>query len=139
MQRLFTSFPSGAPGAGLLLLRLMLGTRLSHDGWLLISTIAWQSWTAAPLCILGASLVLGALTAGGLFTPIVQSAIAGFYALSIGLQLSGGPGLGGVSEWQAAFVAAVAVALALLGPGAYSIDAHRYGRRTIDVPADSPR
>jgi uncharacterized membrane protein YphA (DoxX/SURF4 family) len=30
-----------------------------------------------------------------------------------------------------------AVALALLGPGAYSIDAARFGRRVVDLPSDN--
>jgi hypothetical protein len=39
----------------------------------------------------------------------------------------------------AALVVIDAIALAMLGPGAHSIDAHLFGRREIIIPDDSRR
>jgi uncharacterized membrane protein YphA (DoxX/SURF4 family) len=90
------------------------------------------SWALAGLALLsGAGLVAGFLTpaaATGICTSTL--AIAAFTA-PIGASLA--------AHWHsAAFVACDALALAMLGPGAHSIDAWLFGRREIVIP-DAPR
>jgi len=126
-------FPDRAPGVGLLLLRALSGGTLLWSGW-----TRWMSWQqpwpltaalAAVAVVAGTLLLLGGLT---------STACAAVLALSLLTILSLAP----VSalETPAArlatgFVAVIAVALFTLGPGAYSIDARRHGRREIIIPS----
>jgi hypothetical protein len=77
-----------------------------------------------PMAVCGCSSILLAL---GLFTPFTAtfSVIAG----AIGLFLCNG-----CDTINECFVLIVIVALGMLGPGAYSMDARLYGRRQIVVP-----
>ena len=113
VQRLFSAFPTGQAGIGLLLLRLMssvfliMQSRHAFDG-------TWPAISLGAVAIVSAVL----LTAGFL-TPI-----AGVLAMAAAL-LGDAPAWGGL--------AVVAAALALLGPGAYSVDARLFGRREIVI------
>lgn len=131
MQRLFTSFPGGLPGAGLLLLRSTLGVigvieaglLLKHDGRMAIDAAAIVCGAAAFLLLLG------------LLTPVA--------AVSIGLSATAlwFAGDATSSWWQdplALLLVCNSAAIALLGPGAYSIDARLFGRREIVVDLDRP-
>lgn len=79
----------------------------------------------------GVALVAGVLTPGAavgvsLFTMAIAATRASPLAAT-------------GTEWpSAAFVAADAIALAMLGPGAHSVDAWLFGRREIVIP-DDPR
>jgi uncharacterized membrane protein YphA (DoxX/SURF4 family) len=72
----------------------------------------------------------GLLLLIGVWTPIAATLIAlinAWYLLSL-------PGsFRDVFLWDVFLGGSIAVSLALLGPGAYSIDAHRYGRRRISI------
>ena len=131
MQRLFTSFPGGPPGAGLLLLRSTLGIAgvleagllLKHDGRLALTAAAIVSGAAAVLLVLGfltpaASLSLG-LSSAALWLAGDTAAV--WPKGVITLQLAGS-----------------SAAMALLGPGAFSIDARLFGRREIVVGLERP-
>jgi putative oxidoreductase len=115
--RLFSMFPSGAPGFALLLLRV--GVALT------IFTAGWNSRIPVPLLLL---LVLHCLfLCFGIFTPILATLSCVFELVS------------GVSMNHHSIVAVFsssldAAALAMLGPGAYSLDAHRFGHRVIRFP-----
>ena len=78
MQRLFSGFPAGAPGVGLLLLRLTLGFYLIAQGVritvLFVDTGTWPTVLAALTAL--AMLAGGALGAVGILTPITQSTSA---------------------------------------------------------------
>lgn len=131
MQRLFSSFPSGRPGVGLLLLRATVGLALMVQGGACLTGGHPRSgaWAVGPLV-----LMTGALLLIGCLTPIV-SFLAGL--ISVGLTLSWLPWLipdvfGGVPA--TIFLAVMAAAIFLLGPGAFSLDAHWFGRRELLIP-----
>jgi putative oxidoreductase len=126
VQRLFSSFADGWPGAGLLLLRLLAGAELIHSG------IGGIGEGPSPLTV--ALQVIGMATAllvwVGMFTPVAGALAAAAkvcIAISRFSSHSGDP-------WVALSQAILAAALAMIGPGACSIDARRYGRKRIDLP-----
>ena len=136
MQRLFSTFPDGRPGAGLLLLRgavggwfvVVSGTYLAHGGqggwWrLVVGVLAGAS---------GASLLIGFLTPIGVLAGLVA---IGF---SLSWSLLRAPAF--LNEILAALPAVIAAAAVfLLGPGALSLDARLFGRREISIPPDRNR
>ncbi len=122
VQRLFSIFPNGWPGKGLLVLRFAAG------GMLLTKSIAWlvsapHRDAAAPAII---GIAAGVLMLIGLWTP-VGSALA-VISQSWALLVSG------LMLLQTAFLLlCISVAVAMLGPGAWSIDALLFGRRRLDI------
>jgi putative oxidoreductase len=121
LQRLFSMFPNGWPGRGLLLLRLVAGFHLMHDG------IA--GLMAAPqreiLAQHSIALAAGMLLLVGLWTPIAGMLVT---AVELWIALSGTDNL-----WNSIVLAASGAALAMLGPGVWSIDARLFGRKRIDI------
>ncbi len=82
-------------------------------------------------------MVCGGFVAFGVLTPIVQIIVA-VVSLSGSLTAlwAGGLVLAEHDLWQAQVLeAGIAFSLALLGPGAYSIDARLFGREEIVIPA----
>jgi uncharacterized membrane protein YphA (DoxX/SURF4 family) len=126
VQRLFSSFADGWPGFGLLLLRLLTGAALIHFG--IAGVREAPELTTIVLQIIG--IGAGILLLIGLWTP-VAGAIAAVVEVCIALSLysshSGDP-------WIPIVQAVLAAVLAMVGPGAWSIDARLFGRRRIDMP-----
>jgi putative oxidoreductase len=120
IQRLFSTFPDSAPGAGLLLLRFCVGTQLMVDG--VRGVLNDPSWFAHGLGF--AQLLSGSLLIAGLWTPPVSACAA---LLDIGLAFLDG-------RWELHLVrSSITLGLIGLGPGAWSVDARLYGRKQIDV------
>jgi putative oxidoreductase len=120
MQRLFSTFPNSAPGAGLLLLRFCAGGLLISES--LRHALNPASWTAVGIGF--AQLLTGGLLILGCWTPAASTCAA---VLSIGLALTG-------NHWELHIAqAGIALGLLALGPGAWSIDARLYGRKHIDI------
>lgn len=109
MQRLYSMFPAGAAGIGLLLLRFQIALQLIGGADSMNASLAMPDWMFIVLCLLSVCVGLG------LLTPIV--ALIG----AIGGVLLFGPLLAQLSL----------LALALLGPGAYAVDARLFGRRLV--------
>ena len=122
MRRLFSTFAGGLPGAGLLLMRLVAGLTLAGRG--VVRLLAGASLESDILQIFAA--VVGVFLIAGLWTPVAGS-LVGILALWYAVTGSGDP-----SAWI--YLATIGVALALLGPGAWSVDARLFGWRRIDVP-----
>lgn len=125
MQRLFSTFADGAPGAGLLLLRLVTAAALIYSG---ISSIREE---AAPLTVALQVISIAAtvLLLVGLFTPLVGVlAAAAKVWIAISQFSSHSP-----DPWLTLAQAILAAALAMIGPGAWSIDARRFGRKHIHL------
>jgi putative oxidoreductase len=121
VQRLFSTFPNGSPGAGLLLLRLAAG------GFLIAGRVpaVWPVTHTGQLelrVVLGS---LGVLILCGLWTPVLGSFVA-FVELSIVFSRAG-------DDATHILLAILGASLALLGPGAWSIDARIFGRKRIDI------
>ena len=114
-------FPAGAAGCGLLLLRLCAAAMLLGNGIRL---------PIVSLCeTIGLVILAGALCLG-LLTPLSCAASALVQAL---LFLRAGAR----DPLQFAFPFCVSIALSLLGPGAFSIDSHLFGRKLILPPKSS--
>lgn len=114
----------------MLLLRLMTGgTVVSHGITVLLRAPPFAA--AALHCLL---IVLGVLLLAGLWTPIAGALVAVAAVWEIVSYAAARP--------QSAATAVMAMALTLLGPGAWSIDAWLYGWKEIKISArraqDSP-
>jgi len=114
LQRLFSTFPDGSPGGGLLCLRLGAAVPLILYGI--------KGLPAAPQII---EVVAAVLLLAGLWTPFTGAAIAAD-ELWIGLTRHGDP-------LTHLTLAALGAGLALLGPGAWSVDARLFGRKRLDM------
>jgi uncharacterized membrane protein YphA (DoxX/SURF4 family) len=121
VQRLFSMFPPGLPGVALLLLRLSVASALLFDGY--------AHKAALPVWILGAAILISLVVSVGYLTPIVAVTALACHAL---IWVVGGAGSDAVT--LTVILALDALALALLGPGAYSVDSRRFGRRLVVLP-----
>ena len=119
MQRLFSMFPSGWPGLGLVLLRMSVAVPVLLDDYV--------SRKELPASMLIALIVLSAILSVGFFTPMVA-------VLILAVRLVDHTSFGAGSEETVCMTILSALALAMLGPGAYSIDARRFGRRVVVLP-----
>lgn len=115
MQKLFSMFPRGAPGLALLLLRLFVGALLVADALTAVSVR-----NEVLVCVL---VVCAVALVVGFCTPIA----AGLTALigTIGLSAH-------LIALHSFAPIVIGIALALLGPGAYSFDARLFGRRLME-------
>ncbi len=123
MRRLYSTFAGGWPGAGLLLMRVVVGSAL-------VVRAGLRLWSDSPPMnvIIPAVLLIGAgtLLIVGLWTPIVGTFIA---LIEIWNMLTVA---GDKSVWL--LLGTAAVALAMLGPGLWSIDARLFGWKRIEAP-----
>jgi putative oxidoreductase len=123
MQRLFSTFPAAWPGLALLLLRCVAATALiayANGG-------AWLSLTPALLLMHGLTIIVAMSLIGGIWTPLAGIA----QAL---LQLYSNFSSTAAADLNHMLWAAVGFCVAMLGPGACSIDSRLFGRRRIEVP-----
>jgi uncharacterized membrane protein YphA (DoxX/SURF4 family) len=132
LQRLFATFPDGSPGIGLLLLRVgAAGVLIAHGAACLADRSAptWGTWAVGV-----ATVLTGALLLIGLMTPLA-GALAALDAAGILLSWLPSPTPSTLGAGVASvLLVVVAAAIALLGPGAISIDAALFGRREITIP-----
>jgi hypothetical protein len=118
LRRLFSNFAPGWPGAGLLFLRLVAG-----------ATILVRAFSGAapvqPSVLNAAVLIDGILLFAGLWTPISGSLLGALELWKAYSNLQ--------DPWEHILLAGIGAALALVGPGAWSVDARLFGWKRIDV------
>jgi putative oxidoreductase len=121
LRRLFSTFARGLPGAGLLLLRLVGGAGLVVRAAVLLRD-APPTESAWPHVLAAGG---GVLLLAGLWTPIAGVLVA---ITEIWSALAHADDL-----WPGILLGTVGAALALLGPGAWSVDARLFGWKRIGV------
>ena len=125
---MFSAFPGGWPGLGLLLLRALVGVTLIAQSLTYIGStkLSALSWVVTALVLIIASCLLV-----GFMTPIAAMIIGlGAIALALSNLFQ--------TNQTLLDVIVLTIAIALLGPGAFSIDARMFGRREILIP-NTPR
>jgi uncharacterized membrane protein YphA (DoxX/SURF4 family) len=131
LQRLFSTFPDGWPGWGLLLVRAGLGIALIYLSVPILFTETQEPVSLAQNLI---EVVSGILFLAGLWTPLI-GALAAVNEIWVAFSFQF-PSQDG--KWVCTFLAVLSAGLAMVGPGALSIDARLFGRRRlhVDLPPD---
>jgi putative oxidoreductase len=121
MRYQFSTFPGQWPGLGLLLLRLAQAVWSILD----VRLYSWGSGEEVALIALCAQALTSGFLAVGLWTPIAGVLLAMLESCLAIVERS--------FDGRPATLAVIGVSLAMLGPGAWSIDARLFGRRRIDL------
>ena len=114
-------FPDGWPGAALLLLRLAAAIPMMIGGTPELGGVPHSWLHSAQFLAIG----VGILLLAGLWTPIAG-------ALETIIELWSILSQGGEASTHY-LLAALALSLVMLGPGAWSVDARLFGRKRIDI------
>ena len=128
MQKLFSAFPGGWPGLGLLLLRALAGVTLIAQ---ILSYVGSTKLSVLSLVVTALVLIIASCLLVGFMTPIAATVIGvGAIALAASHVFE--------TNQTSLNLIVLPIAIALLGPGAFSIDARMFGRREILIP-NTPR
>jgi putative oxidoreductase len=120
LQRLFSTFANGWPGIGLLLQRLLSASVLFLDGIRYFGEAPHSSLAVLRLISAGT----GIFVLVGLWTPVTGMLVA-IIELYIAFSHTSDP-------WISIMLATLGATLAMIGPGAWSIDARLFGRKHFE-------
>ena len=126
MQRLFSTFPDGWPGHGLLLLRAGAAIPLIVFG---VAGLSGGAALSLNLLLGAVAVAGGVLLLFGLWTPIVGTVVAIDELWSIFSMHFSRPD----DQWLHILLAVLAAGVAMVGPGAWSVDARFFGRKRFDI------
>ena len=112
-------FPAGLPGIALLLLRVGVSATVLATGWN----------SQVPVLVLLLLVLHCLFLCLGIFTPLLA-------AIGCAFELVSGVFMNHQSIVALFSSSLDAAALAMLGPGAYSLDARRFGHRVIHFPPE---
>lgn len=126
MRRLFSTFARGWPGVGLLVLRLVLGIALIVRAFGKLSANPSTHVTVLAVLAICAALLLLV----GLWTPVAATLVAAIQLWKIFWKFG--------DPWIYILLGTIAVAVAMLGPGLWSIDARIYGWKRIEPSTRKP-
>jgi uncharacterized membrane protein YphA (DoxX/SURF4 family) len=129
---MFSAYPDGWPGLGLLLLRAAVGSVLIIQG--ITFYHEEQPLKVLILTLAAVTVLVGVFLCIGLLTRLATAVAA---LGTIGSIFSSFPapkfGLFGTRS-TAVLALAIAAAVAAVGPGAFSFDARLFGRREVFIP-----
>jgi putative oxidoreductase len=131
--RLYSSFPSGTAAFGLLLLRILCGSGLTEQSRAALCglfTGPQSEGGALGEVAVGSIVVAGILIVIGFWTSVAAAAgpVAALTAYAFGFVHS-----------ITLLFAGLSLVIALLGPGAFSIDARLFGWKQIRFPSTGKR
>ena len=135
MPRLYSEFPGGYAGLGLLLLRMMTCAMLLAFEWrgmAVTKAVESHGMVKTSLAILlisgGAFIVLGFLTT---IAGSVVSSIEGVWAVCSAVT----PNDGSAGNWlYPVLIVGTLTTVILAGPGGFSLDAYFFGPRRVEIP-----
>jgi uncharacterized membrane protein YphA (DoxX/SURF4 family) len=122
LQRLFSTFAGGWPGLGLFLQRLLTAAVLVHSAMAVLAQSQGIS-SAIPQVL---TAIAGAFLLAGFWTPVAGTVLA-IVEVWVVFFWAGDPLLPMI-------LATLGATLAMLGPGAWSVDARLFGRKHIEAP-----
>ncbi len=125
MRRLYSTFAGGWPGVGLLLMRVVGGSALLCHASTIARTTSSTSTALAAACLAGAGILL----IPGLWTPIAGTLVA---MIALGQVLTH---VGDRSVLV--LLGTIGGAIAMLGPGLWSVDARLFGWKRVEAPPRS--
>jgi putative oxidoreductase len=122
MQRLFSTFPDGWPGTGLVFLRAAAAIPAVQYGIAGLLTTPLLAHLVLQSVATGAA----ALLLVGFWTPVAGVLLA-LAEIFLAFSYSHDP-------YLHILLGALGAGLAMLGPGAWSVDARLFGRKRIQIP-----
>jgi putative oxidoreductase len=122
LQRLYSTFGSGWPGLGLFLQRLLTAAVLFHSA-IAVVTQSEPLPTSVPQLL---AALAGIFLLAGFWTPVAGALLA---VVEVWIILSGRS-----DPLIPVMLATLGATLAMLGPGAWSVDARLFGRKHIEAP-----
>jgi putative oxidoreductase len=115
MKHAFFVYPAGVPGSALMVLRASAVLFLAS---VLLRQFPWQPFGLVAAVLLGLSISIG-------FWTRMSSSVAAVIAAGLAWDAGGAFAVPLLAHMLSC------VALVMVGPGAFSIDARRFGRRTV--------